>query len=459
MLDETQRRIFDRLAVFAGSFTIEAAEAVVSGDGVDEWEVLDGMLALVDKSLVIADETADATRYRLLETMRQFGNANLTAVDIDALWRDRYADYVLSRRPHLHGSGDMAALEDVEREIENIRVALRQAVDDRSSSRFEELLSATYTLWQARGRNSEGASWAAELLGRPDLDPRARIVALGFAASVTSNTSLAVAEEMAAAAADLSATTGAAPPLVAMSAMNLCDMMQGRTDAALAGCDRVMEMIADEPELFIRGWALLNCIAVLATCGASERLDAHQRDLDALAEQLDNRHLQASGANSLAPIIHVFDPEGAHEYLLRACALNDELGNTGANSTTTMFLALHELRSGDAGAAAQWARRSLELCVDVGPSFIAQTTNAIVAIVKRASPSDAAVLLGALRAHRARKQQVGTEAEIDAEARYETSLRRALGDQFDARYAEGLALDETDMIANAFTQLEAIATP
>ena len=74
LLDETQRRVFDRLSVFAGPFTIEAAEAVVSGDGVDEWEVLDGILALVDKSLVVADETAAATRYRLLETMRQFGS-------------------------------------------------------------------------------------------------------------------------------------------------------------------------------------------------------------------------------------------------------------------------------------------------------------------------------------------------------------------------------------------------
>src|SRR4029079_12578232 len=64
LLDETQRRVFDRLAVFAGPFTIDAAEAVVSGDGVDEWDVLDGILALVDKSLVVADEEAAAARTR-----------------------------------------------------------------------------------------------------------------------------------------------------------------------------------------------------------------------------------------------------------------------------------------------------------------------------------------------------------------------------------------------------------
>jgi hypothetical protein len=213
---------------------------------------------------------------------------------------------------------------------------------------------------------------------------------------------------------------------------------------------------ADEPERFIRAWALTSSLAVFAICGAFDRLDALQRDLTALAEQLDNRYIQGTVATSLAPIIHMTDPEGARQYLLRACALNEEMGNAHANSTSAMFLALHELRSGDVVAAARWARRSLELCVDVAPSYFAQTTDVIVAIVKRDSPSDAAVLLGALRAHRARKQQAGTQAEIDAEARYEISLRRALGDQFEGLHTKGLALDETDMIEYGFTRLDAI---
>jgi len=434
---------------------------VVSGDGVDEWEVLDGILALVDKSLVVADESAADTRYWLLETMRQFGSANLAAAGIDAWFRDRYADYyadfVLSRGPQLHGSGDVAALDDIEREFENIRVALRQAADDHTSSRFEELLIALFTLWHARGRNSEGASWATALLGRPDVDPRARIVALGFGASVTNPTSLAAAQEMAAAAAELSATTGAAPPLIAMTVVNLGAMMQGRTEAAIAGCERVLELAEGEPA-FIRAFALSTSIAVLAICGAFDRLDELQRDLEALAEQLDNGYIRANSMTLMAPIIHVIDPDGARAYLVRACALNEELGNLHGNSTSTMFLALQELRSGDTHSAARWARRSLELSVENAPSYFAQTVNAIVAIVKRDSPVDAAVLLGALRAHRARKEQVGTPGEIDAEIRYESSLRRALGDDFDELYARGLALDETEMIALAFVQLDDISS-
>jgi predicted ATPase len=460
LLDATQQRVFDRLSVFAGPFTIEAAQAIVAGDGIDDWEVLDGIVALVDKSLVIADEAARSTRYRLLETMRQFGYANLTAAGIDASCRDRYADYyadyVLSRRAQLFGSGDLAALEDIEHELDHIRVALRHAADDQTTSRFEELFSALLTLWSGRARSIEGASWAAELLNRPDLDPRARIVALGFGASVSNPVDLALGQELAQRATDLSAATGAAPSLTAMSVTNLGAMMQGRTDAAIAGCDQLMQLAASEPDLFVRGWSLSTTHAVLAICGALDRLEALQREFQPLIERLDNTYLRASSATSMAPIVHLTDPEGARDYLMRGCALNSELHNTHALCTTTMFLALQEVRSGHPVAAAPWARKSLELCVDVAPSYTAQTTDAIVAIFRRSSPPDAAVLLGALRAHRARKHQAGTQSEIDAEIRYEASLRRTLGDDFDALYATGLAYDEPAMLEHAFTQLDAL---
>ena len=150
MLDETQQRVFDRLSVFAGPFTIEAAEVVVAGDGVDDWSVLDGVLALVDKSLVVVDERGDESRYRLFETMRQFGLANLSNTDVLDQYRARHGDYfaefVLSRRPQLFGAGDQTALDAIERELENLRVALRRAADDDGSSRFEELCG----LWRVR---------------------------------------------------------------------------------------------------------------------------------------------------------------------------------------------------------------------------------------------------------------------------------------------------------------------
>jgi hypothetical protein len=79
-----------------------------------------------------------------------------------------------------------------------------------------------------------------------------------------------------------------------------------------------------------------------------------------------------------------------------------------------------------------------------------------VLAIKRHAPNDAAVLLGALRAHRARRRQPGTEQEAVAESRQDRSLRRAIGVDFDALYARGLALSEADMLALAFTRLDAI---
>ena len=159
----------------------------------------------------------------------------------------------------------------------------------------------------------------------------------------------------------------------------------------------------------------------------------------------------------MAPIIHVIDPDGAREYLLRACARNEEMGNAHNNSTTTMFLALQELRSGDTLAAARWARRSLELCVEVVPSYVAQTTDAIVAIVKRGSPSDAAVLLGALRAPS--RPQTPSRAR-----RARSTPRRVTRPRFGERSATSSTSamprvsrsTKTEMIALAFTQLDAI---
>ncbi|HEX4865808.1 MAG TPA: adenylate/guanylate cyclase domain-containing protein, partial [Acidimicrobiales bacterium] len=277
LLDETQRRVFDRLSVFAGPFTIEAAEAIAPGDGVEEWEVLDEVLALVDKSLVIADETSTGARYRLLETMRQFGQANLVDVGVQQLYRERhadfYADYVLSRRPQLHGLGDIEARAEIEREIENIRVALRQAADDRGSSRFDRLYSAMFTIWHLSGRTVEGAAWAAEFPNRPDLDPRERIIALGCAASIATEADVAVAESLATAAEDLASSSYAAPPLLAMAVMALVAMMRGETEAALARVERTLKLAADEPDLFERCHALSTCCSVLAVCGAVDQLD------------------------------------------------------------------------------------------------------------------------------------------------------------------------------------------
>jgi predicted ATPase len=91
LLDKVERRVFDRLAVFAGGFTIEAATAVCASDDVDPLDVEDAVLGLVERSMVVVEPSPDGTRYRLLETLRQFGEAELIDDDTIDEFRLRHA--------------------------------------------------------------------------------------------------------------------------------------------------------------------------------------------------------------------------------------------------------------------------------------------------------------------------------------------------------------------------------
>src|SRR5437588_2951502 len=98
-----------RLSVFAGGWTLDAAEQVCQGEGVDGYGVLDLLTGLVDKSLVATDERGFETRYRLLETVREYAAARLAEADEVADARDRHLAYHLAlaeaAKPQVLGAG------------------------------------------------------------------------------------------------------------------------------------------------------------------------------------------------------------------------------------------------------------------------------------------------------------------------------------------------------------------
>jgi len=115
LLSEPERRLFNRLSVFAGGWRLEAAEAVGAGDGLKPEDVLDLLQRLVKKSLVVAEESGDGSeRYRLLETLRQYAYERLTATGELESIQGRHASYYLafvkqtesleSRPPIWHGT-------------------------------------------------------------------------------------------------------------------------------------------------------------------------------------------------------------------------------------------------------------------------------------------------------------------------------------------------------------------
>jgi len=101
LLAEPEQRLLARLAVFAGGCTLEAAEAVCGGEGIDADMVFELLASLVARSLVVAEDTGNGIRYRLLETIRQYGEQHLEAAGEAERWRARHAGYYASLLPRV----------------------------------------------------------------------------------------------------------------------------------------------------------------------------------------------------------------------------------------------------------------------------------------------------------------------------------------------------------------------
>jgi predicted ATPase/DNA-binding SARP family transcriptional activator/DNA-binding CsgD family transcriptional regulator len=164
LLLEAERELFRRLSVFAGGWTLEAAEAVCSGDTIEQEDVLDFLGALVDKSLVVAGaNTGGPLRYRMLEPIRQYSAEELgRSGDADEV-KGRHATYFLAlaerAEPALAGSQQSAWVERLEAEHDNFREALSWVLEKEKDEAALRLGAALWRFWHVRGYLSEGTRW------------------------------------------------------------------------------------------------------------------------------------------------------------------------------------------------------------------------------------------------------------------------------------------------------------
>jgi non-specific serine/threonine protein kinase len=179
LLNEQERALFNRLAVFVGGFTLEAAEDVCpdAGDGgqtspLQRDDVLDLLLRLVDKSLVVAEPSDDGeARYRLLETLRQYSMEKLAASGETDRVRARHAGHYLAivERATIEFHGPKLAFwhTRLRHELNNLRAALRWTVDAGDVERALHLCGALSWLLYHVGQPNESRRWLKELLTTP----------------------------------------------------------------------------------------------------------------------------------------------------------------------------------------------------------------------------------------------------------------------------------------------------
>jgi predicted ATPase/class 3 adenylate cyclase len=213
LLSEPERVALRRMSVFAGSFDLAAAEAVVAAADIDSSDVVDLLTQLVDKSLLDVDPVAGGVRYRLLETIRQYAQERLEASGEMSALRGRHLTYYMSLSekagPHLRGRGQIPWAAALALETDNFRAALDWAVEAELPDEGLRLvipLMVTgiptgwlYTDWADVARSIPGASTnelyplavayaAMGLTMRGELDRAAELVAIAEAAQVALGT-------------------------------------------------------------------------------------------------------------------------------------------------------------------------------------------------------------------------------------------------------------------------------
>ncbi|MFQ5948719.1 MAG: hypothetical protein ACE5KX_07660, partial [Acidimicrobiia bacterium] len=165
LLSPPEQHLFDRLSVFAGGFTLEAAERVGAGDSVEPAEVLDLLAGLVNKSLVVSERRNGSTRFRMLETIRAYGRQRLAAAAVPV--RDAHLGWALDlageAASKLDGPEQQEWLDRVEADLDNFRAALGWAIAGGNVTSGLAIAARLYRYWYMRGVR-EGREWLDRLL-------------------------------------------------------------------------------------------------------------------------------------------------------------------------------------------------------------------------------------------------------------------------------------------------------
>jgi predicted ATPase/class 3 adenylate cyclase len=174
LLSHAERCLLYRLSVFAGGWTLEGAEAVGCGEGIQACEVLELLGHLVDKSLIQTVNEADGfNRFRMLETIRQYAHERLVESGQVEAARQQHLHYYLELAEKvewkIRGPDQAEILERLETELDNLRLALAWLLEGRSRPNWDpepglRLVAALQWFWHCRGRQDEGIQWLELLL-------------------------------------------------------------------------------------------------------------------------------------------------------------------------------------------------------------------------------------------------------------------------------------------------------
>jgi predicted ATPase/DNA-binding CsgD family transcriptional regulator len=337
LLSDEERALFRRLAVFAGGFSLEAAESVCTVGELERDEVLDVLSHLVDKSLVVAREEGGEARYHLLETVRQYGREKLSESDEEGQVQERHAGYYLAlaeeAEPELKGERQVAWLERLERERDNLRAAMVWLLKRGELEEAARLGWALWLFWGIRAHFAEGRRWMEQALsarGSAVMPASARAKVL-FVAGMMANyqgdhgSAEPLVEESLGLFRELEDKSGTA---WALSNASFAALGQGRHQRAITLIEESVDLFLEVEEKW--GAALQICFLAVAwrdrgDHGRAKRLA--ERGL-ALSREVGERQAISAALYILATLAQTEDDhERARDLFEEGLTVSAELGN------------------------------------------------------------------------------------------------------------------------------------
>jgi predicted ATPase/DNA-binding SARP family transcriptional activator len=449
LLDEHERIVLSRLAVFAGGFDLPAAEAVATSKRVERSAVLDLVASLVDKSLLQVDTSGVTARYRMLETVRAYAADKLADAEGESA-RAEHADHFLRvvelAAPNFSGAGQLAWRARLEEDDDNLRLAFATLIAVGTGEEALRFGAAVSRFWNSRGFYGDEVDLLGAALERPDAGEPvfargAALAAAGYLMFRRGSSALALGYlEEALCIADALGSHSLRADALRTLAWVADRRGDGSTAAALARDAVEAAGASGEPHLIARAYDVRAATSQHSDPGSARHdYAAALRYCRAASDGLG----QASALNNLGVLdLEQGDHQTARSRFAQALAIAEEVKDAALVPFLEYGVGLAACLDGDFEAAEPAFAGALLGARRTGQrSLVAYAILGIAAV--RASSGrepEAAILLGASSSLFAELGEQPERLETSLRDRTTASLRDALGDGLDGALAEGRQL-------------------
>ena len=463
LLQDSEKLLLRRLSVFAGGWTLDAADRICAGDDIEDGEMLNLLTSLIDKSLVAVDESEAGFRYRLLETVRQYARERLVESGGTEAIRTRHRDYFLALADEadkkLLGAEQADWLRRLEKEHDNLRSALEWSDAEAQAQEDLRLCTAMHRFWFTRGYLAEGRQWCARIFAKgapaqPTLEyARALNVAGSLAFHQTDYPAArTLLEQSLALSRVLDHPRGIA---LALNNLGAVAIEQGDHPTARALYEESLALLRELGDRHVAAGVLGNLAMVAHECGDLDAARTLSQESLALSRELGDQGRVADALNTLGDVAcDLGDLTTAWSLSQESLAIGRELGDRDCIAMSSKNLGAVAFMRGQFGEARSLYREAVAIRLELGDRLgIARALESAAAIAAAEGNSTAAARTWGA-AERLR-EEIGSPMlpnERSRNHKYATMARQTTADQgaFDQAWRQGRKMPLNEAVELAF---------